>query len=395
MISNEMIKLVEGSSSIRAMFEEGKRLASIYGAENVFDYSLGNPSVEPPKEVKEAIVKILNSEEPNFVHGYTNNSGYEDVRQAVAEYTNKKFGTNFGFENVVMTNGAAAALNIIFRCILNPGDEIITFAPFFTEYRNYVSSYGCNLKVVPANTETFEVNFNEFEKLVTPKTRGVLMNTPNNPSGAVYSEETIKKIAAIMEAKQKEFGTDIYLISDEPYRELVYENIEVPYVSKYYKNTFVAYSFSKSLSLPGERIGYLIANSEMNDFEKMMFALNVANRVAGFVNANSLFQRVIPYCLDCKVDIEIYNRNRIDLYSKLTELGFKCVKPVGAFYMFPQTPIEDDVAFCNAAKEFNLLLVPGSGFGCKGHMRLSYCVSHDTIVNSFPAFEKLADKFIK
>ena len=394
MISDEMIKLVNGSSAIRAMFEEGKKLASIYGAENVFDYSLGNPSVEPPKEVKDAIIKILNSEEPNYVHGYTNNSGFEDVRQSVAEYTNKKFGTNFSLENVVMTNGAAAALNIVFRCILNPGDEIITFAPFFTEYRNYVSSYGCTLTVVPANTETFEVNFEEFEKLISPKTKGVLMNTPNNPSGVVYSEETIKKIAAIMDAKQKEFGTDIYLISDEPYRELVYENIEVPYVSKYYKNTFVAYSFSKSLSLPGERIGYLIANSEMKDFEKMMFALNVANRVAGFVNANSLFQRVIPYCLDCKVDIEVYNRNRIDLYNKLTDLGFKCVKPVGAFYMFPQTPIEDDVAFCNSAKEFNLLLVPGSGFG-KGHMRLSYCVSHDTIINSFPAFEKLAAKFIK
>ncbi|MBU5465019.1 pyridoxal phosphate-dependent aminotransferase [Anaerotignum sp. MSJ-24] len=395
MISDQMLKLVNGSSAIRAMFEEGKKLAAIYGAENVYDYSLGNPSVEPPLEVKKAIYHILETEEPNLIHGYPNNSGFEDVRQAVAEHLNKKFGTAFSFENIVMTNGAAAALNIIFKCILNPGDEIITFAPFFTEYRNYAANYNATLTVVPANLETFEVNFDEFEKLITPRTRGVLINTPNNPSGVVYSEETIKKIAAVMEKKQAEFGTDIYLISDEPYRELVYENIEVPYVSKYYKNTFVAYSFSKSLSLPGERIGYLVANSEMADFEKMMYALNVANRVCGFVNANSLFQRVVPYCLDCKVDIEIYNRNRIDLYNKLTELGFKCVKPVGAFYMFPETPIEDDVAFCNAAKEFNLLLVPGSGFGCKGHMRLSYCVSHDTIINSFPAFEKLAAKFIK
>ena len=395
MISDQMLKLVNGSSAIRAMFEEGKKLAAIYGAENVYDYSLGNPSVEPPLEVKKAIYHILETEEPNLVHGYPNNSGFEDVRQAVAEHLNKKFGTAFSFENIVMTNGAAAALNIIFKCILNPGDEIITFAPFFTEYRNYAANYNATLTVVPANLETFEVNFDEFEKLITPRTRGVLINTPNNPSGVVYSEETIKKIAAVMEKKQAEFGTDIYLISDEPYRELVYENIEVPYVTKYYKNTFVAYSFSKSLSLPGERIGYLVANSEMADFEKMMYALNVANRVCGFVNANSLFERVVPYCLDCKVDIEIYNRNRIDLYNKLTELGFKCVKPVGAFYMFPETPIDDDVAFCNAAKEFNLLLVPGSGFGCKGHMRLSYCVSHDTIINSFPAFEKLAAKFIK
>ena len=395
MISDQMLKLVNGSSAIRAMFEEGKKLAAIYGAENVYDYSLGNPSVEPPLEVKKAIYHILETEEPNLVHGYPNNSGFEDVRQAVAEHLNKKFGTAFSFENIVMTNGAAAALNIIFKCILNPGDEIITFAPFFTEYRNYAANYNATLTVVPANLETFEVNFDEFEKLITPRTRGVLINTPNNPSGVVYSEETIKKIATVMEKKQAEFGTDIYLISDEPYRELVYENIEVPYVSKYYKNTFIAYSFSKSLSLPGERIGYLVANSEMADFEKMMYALNVANRVCGFVNANSLFERVVPYCLDCKVDIEIYNRNRIDLYNKLTELGFKCVKPVGAFYMFPETPIEDDVAFCNAAKEFNLLLVPGSGFGCKGHMRLSYCVSHDTIINSFHAFEKLAAKFIK
>ena len=395
MISDQMLKLVNGSSAIRAMFEEGKKLAAIYGAENVYDYSLGNPSVEPPLEVKKAIYHILETEEPNLVHGYPNNSGFEDVRQAVAEHLNKKFGTAFSFENIVMTNGAAAALNIIFKCILNPGDEIITFAPFFTEYRNYAANYNATLTVVPANLETFEVNFDEFEKLITPRTRGVLINTPNNPSGVVYSEETIKKIAEVMEKKQAEFGTDIYLISDEPYRELVYENIEVPYVSKYYKNTFVAYSFSKSLSLPGERVGYLVANSEMADFEKMMYALNVANRVCGFVNANSLFQRVVPYCLDCKVDIEVYNRNRVDLYNKLTELGFKCVKPVGAFYMFPETPIDDDVAFCNAAKEFNLLLVPGSGFGCKGHMRLSYCVSHDTIINSFPAFEKLAAKFIK
>ncbi len=395
MISDQMIQLVSGSSAIRAMFEEGKRLSAIYGAENVYDYSLGNPSVEPPLEVKETIIKLLENEEPNFLHGYTSNSGYEDVREAVAAHLNKKYNTNFDYQSIVMTNGAAAALNIVFKCILNPGDEILTFAPFFTEYRNYVASYGCKLVVVPANTETFEVNFEEFEKLISPKTRGVLMNTPNNPSGVVYSEETIKKIAAVMEEKQKEFGTDIYLISDEPYRELVYENIEVPYVTKYYKNTFVAYSFSKSLSLPGERIGYLAANPEMANYEKMVAALSVANRVAGFVNANSLFQRVVPYCLGLKVDIEIYNRNRIDLYNKLTELGFKCVKPVGAFYMFPQTPIEDDVAFCNAAKEFNLLLVPGAGFGCKGHMRLSYCVSHDTIVNSFPAFEKLAEKFIK
>ena len=395
MISDKMAGLVNGSSAIRAMFEEGRRLAGIYGAENVYDYSLGNPSVEPPKEVKEAIIKILNTEEPNFVHGYTSNSGFEDVREFVANHTNKKFGTHFGMENVVMTNGAAAALNITFKCILNPGDEVITFAPFFTEYKNYVASYDCILNVVPANTETFEVSFEEFEKLITPKTKAVIMNTPNNPSGIVYSEETIKRIAAVMEKKQAEYGTEIFLISDEPYRELVYDGAVVPYVSKYYKNTFVAYSFSKSLSLPGERIGYLIVNSEIDDFEKMMFALNVANRVSGFVNANSLFQRVIPMCMDCKVDIEIYNRNRIDLYNKLTELGFKCVKPQGAFYMFPQTPIEDDVAFCNAAKEYNLLLVPGSGFGCKGHMRLSYCVSHDTIVNSFPAFEKLAEKFIK
>ena len=393
MISKEMSKLVQGSSAIRAMFEEGKRLASIYGAENVYDYSLGNPSVAPPKEIKEVIKNILDTENPNHLHGYTNNSGFEDVRTSIAENINSKKGSNFTFRNIVMTNGAAAGLNIIFKCILNPGDEIITFAPFFTEYRNYVSYYSSTLTVVPADTETFQVNFEEFEKLVSPKTRGILINTPNNPSGAVYSKETIRKIAEILNRKQEEFGTDIYLISDEPYRELVYEDIEIPFIPEYYKNTFAAYSFSKSLSLPGERIGYVTLNSEMADFDEMTQALNVANRVAGFVNANSLFQKVVPYCLDYTVDIEIYNKNRILLYDKLTELGFKCVKPAGAFYLFPQSLIEDDIEFCKIAKEYNLLFVPGTGFGCKGHVRLSYCISEETIRNSFPAFEKLAARF--
>lgn len=394
MIAKSMVGYVKGSSVIRAMFEEGKRLAKIYGAENVYDFSLGNPSVEPPKQVREAMIDILQNENQNLVHGYMSNAGYEDVRDTIAKSLNKKFGTSFAEKNILMTVGAAGGLNVIFKTLLDPEDEVITFSPFFGEYRNYVANYGGKLVVVPPS-EDFIPRPEMLAAAVTKKTKALIINNPNNPTGVVYSEEVIKSLMDVLRDKQKEFGTSIYLIADEPYRELAYDGIEVPYLTKYYDNTIVGYSYSKSLSLPGERIGYLIANTEMKDFEQMMPALNVANRVAGFVNANSLFQRVIPYCMDCKVDIEVYNRNRIDLYNKLTELGFKCVKPVGAFYMFPQTPIEDDVAFCNAAKEYNLLLVPGSGFGCKGHMRLSYCVSHDTIVNSFPAFEKLAAKFIK
>lgn len=393
MVSEKMKLFSKNSSAIRAMFEEGKQMSKIYGSENVYDFSLGNPSVEPPQSVKNAIISVLENDSPNFVHGYTNNSGYEDVRQYVAYSTNQEFGTNYGIDNVIMTNGAAGGLNILFKTLLNPNDEVIVFAPFFGEYNAYVSNYDGKLIVVPPNTDTFQISFTTFESMINSKTKAVIINTPNNPTGVIYTEDTIKKLASILELKQKELGISIYLISDEPYRRLVYDNCTVPFVSKYYKNTFVAYSFSKSLSLPGERIGYLLANTDMDTFEEIVFALNVANRILGFVNAPSLFQRVLPLCMEEKTDISIYEKNRNLLYNMLTELGYECIKPSGAFYMFPKSLIADDKAFCTAAKEFRILSGAGSSFGCSGHFRLAYCVPTSIIENSYDSFQKLAKKY--
>jgi len=393
MISNKMKDLVAGSSAIRAMFEEGKKLSAIYGVENVFDFSLGNPNVEPPENIKIAINEILNSESPNLVHGYMNNSGYEDVRSKIAKFINEKHNVNISHDNIVMTCGAAGGLNIILKTLLNPGDEVIAFAPFFGEYGNYVNNFDGKLVVVPADINTFEPNIQALRDKINSRTKAVIINSPNNPTGVVYSEKAIQDLAKVLSEKEEELGISIYLISDEPYREIVYDNVQIPYILKYYKNSFIGYSYSKSLSLPGERIGYIVANTEMDSFEEIMMALNVANRILGFVNAPSLFQRVIAKCLEAEVDVSIYQRNRDILYNHLTEIGFSCIKPQGAFYLFPRAPIADDKKFCEDAKQFNLLLVPGSAFGCPGHVRLSYCISYERIQNSLPAFEKLAELY--
>ncbi|HHU71690.1 MAG TPA: pyridoxal phosphate-dependent aminotransferase [Clostridiales bacterium] len=393
MISNKMMEFVKNSSAIRAMFEEGKRLADIYGADNVYDFSLGNPSVLPPVEVKEALLKVINEEDPNMVHGYMNNSGYEDVRSRIASFINEQFQTDFSLNNIIMTVGAAGGLNVIFKTLLNPGDEVITFAPFFGEYRNYVGNYDGNLVVVSPNTIDFQPNLEEFEERITNKTKAVIVNTPNNPTGVVYSEETIKALAAILNKKQKEYGNSIYIISDEPYRELVYDGIEVPYLTKYYSNTIIGYSWSKSLSIPGERIGYLVIPSEVDDYDNIISAANVANRILGFVNAPSLIQRAVSYCLDARVDVEGYNRNRELLYNSLLSYGYECVKPEGAFYLFVKSLEEDDKAFAKVAKEFNILIVPGSSFGCPGYCRIAYCVSHEMIKRSLPKFKELAKRY--
>ncbi|MEQ8198919.1 MAG: pyridoxal phosphate-dependent aminotransferase [Clostridiaceae bacterium] len=394
MISSKTKDLISNSSSIRAMFEEGKRLAQIHGEENVFDFSLGNPNVEPPEVIKKTIIEILSEESPNLVHGYMNNSGYEDVRESIADFTNQKYNLNLSKDNIVMTCGAAGGLNIILKTLLNPGDEVIVFAPFFGEYRNYVDNFQGKLLVVPANTSTFEPNLNELGKMITDKTKAVIINSPNNPTGVVYSENAIKELCDLLEQKQNEFASSIYLISDEPYRELVYDDIEVPCILNYYKNSIIGYSYSKSLSLPGERIGYLLTNSSMDDFDNVMAGLNVSNRVLGFVNAPSLFQRVIARTLGSEVDVNIYKRNRDLLYNHLTKIGFSCIKPEGAFYLFPKSLIEDDVQFAAEAKKFNLLIVPGSAFGCPGHFRLAYCTSYDKIEKSLDAFSKLAKKYL-
>ena len=385
-----MQKMVAGNSVIRAMFEEGLKMARQYGPENVFDFSLGNPNVPAPEEFKNAIIKILQDVPPVKVHGYMPNGGFPSVREKIAASLNKRFGTNFNSENIIMTVGAAGGLNIILKTLLNPGDEVITFAPFFGEYRNYVANFEGELVVVPPNTINFQPDLVAFEKLIRPQTKAVIINSPNNPTGVVYSEETVKRLSSILEEKQREFSSSIYLISDEPYRELVYGGTEVPYLTKYYRNTLVGYSYSKSLSIPGERLGYVAVPSEIDDYEQVWSALAVANRILGFVNAPSLVQLAVAECLDAKTDIAYYGRNRDTLYEGLTKLKFQCVKPEGAFYLFMKTPMEDDNAFAQAAKKFNILVVPGSAFGCPGYVRIAYCVSYETVVNSLPKFAELA-----
>ena len=394
MIAEKMKNMVANSSAIRTMFEEGNRLAGIYGAENVYDFSLGNPNVAAPEAVKKAIIELLDEDDPVVLHGYTNsNAGYADVRETVAESLNARFGTSFEGKNIVMTVGAAGGLNVILKTLLNPGDEVIAFAPYFGEYRSYTNNYDGVIVEISPNTTDFQPKLDEFELKITPKTKAVIVNTPNNPTGVVYSEETIKKMAAIMEAKQKEYGTDIYLIADEPYRELVYDGAEVPYLTKYYDNTIVGYSYSKSLSLPGERIGYLVIPDEVEDSETILSAAGVATRILGFVNAPTLQQKVVAKCINEKTDISYYDRNRETLYNGLKECGFECIKPQGAFYLFVKSPVPDEKEFCAAAKKYNILIVPGSSFACPGYVRIAYCVSYDTIVNALPKFKELAKEY--
>ena len=393
MISEKMKPYVKNNSAIRMMFEEGNRLRAKYGADKVFDFSLGNPSVPAPDSVREAIIELVNTTDPTVLHGYMSNAGFEDVRQTIAESLNRRFDTKFSAKNLIMTVGAASGLNVILKTILNPGEEVIVFAPYFLEYGAYVRNYDGVLVEISPDTTTFQPNLAEFEQKITPKTRAVIVNTPHNPTGVVYSEETIKKLSVILEAKQKEFGTVIYLISDEPYRELAYDGVEVPYLTKYYNNTVVGYSYSKSLSLPGERIGYLVIPDEADGSEELISAATIANRTLGCVNAPSLIQKVVAKCVDAKTDLAAYDKNRQTLYNGLKECGFECIKPQGAFYLFVKSPVEDEKAFCEAGKKYNILMVPGSSFACPGYVRLAYCVSYETIVNSLPEFKKLAAEY--
>lgn len=393
MISEKMKRLAENNSVIRAMFEEGQLMAKQYGAENVYDFSLGNPSVPAPEKVKTAAREILEQEDSLMVHGYMSNVGYEDVRQAVAENLNRRFSTDFHAGNIIMTVGAAGGLNVILKTLLNPGDEVITFAPYFAEYGNYVMNYDGELVVVSPNTETFQPNLAEFAEKITPKTKAVIINNPNNPSGVVYSPDTCRELARILREKQHEYGTSIYLISDEPYRELVYDGVEVPFLTKYYANTIIGYSWSKSLSLPGERIGYLVIPSECDDFEMVYTAAGIATRVSGFVNAPSLMQRVVARCLEEQTDVAAYDKNRETLYQGLLDCGFSCIKPQGAFYLFVKSPTPDEKEFVEQGKQYHILMVPGSSFACPGYVRLSYCVSYDTIKNALPQFKKLAAEY--
>ncbi len=393
MVSKSMELLMQNNSVIREMFDEGKRLEKIYGEENVFDFSIGNPSVIPPNEIKENIMRILNDESPLDIHGYMNNSGYFSVRDNIAKYLTKTKGVSLEDKNIIMTCGAAGGLNIIMKTLINPEDEVIILAPYFGEYINYINNYSGKTIIVSCKEDTFEPKLDELKEKISDRTKAIIINSPNNPSGIIYSEETLKAISTILTETSKKFGTTIYLISDEPYREIVYDGACVPYILKYYKNSLIVYSYSKSLSLPGERIGYIVVNPELDYLSEILSALNIANRVLGFVNAPSLFQKVVSMSLDLEVDVDIYKKNRDLLYNHLTNLGFECLKPQGAFYLFPKSPIKDDKKFCNELKKFNILAVPGSVFGCEGYFRLSYCVNYEKIKKSLKAFEKVAELF--
>ncbi|MDE6474851.1 MAG: pyridoxal phosphate-dependent aminotransferase [Clostridia bacterium] len=394
MISKKIKDVMISGSAIRAMFEEGKRLAQIHGKENVYDFSLGNPSVPAPKAVNDAIKQIAQDTDALALHGYMLNSGFESVRGIIADNLNSRFGTAFTFKNIIMTVGAAGGLNVALKSIINDGDEVIVFAPYFGEYNNYVANVGGKIVVVPPNPPTFQPDLSALKTLIGEHTKAVIVNSPNNPSGVIYGEDTLKELGAILKEQSKKKGEAIYLISDEPYRELVYGQNAVPFLTKYYDNTIIGYSYSKSLSLPGERIGYLAIPDEAEDSENLIAACSVATRILGFVNAPSLQQLVIGKCIDEKTDVSAYDKNRKLLYNALTQYGFECIEPQGAFYLFVKCPIEES-EFIAKAKQYNILVVGGKSFACEGYFRISYCVSYDMIERSLPYFKKLAEETIK
>lgn len=394
MLNERMVALGTQRSVIRELFEFGKMRAAEIGAENVFDFSIGNPSVPSPACINETAVKLIQEIDPVELHGYTSAQGDFTVRRMIADSVNSRFGTAFGPDNFYVTVGAAAGLCCCLNGICNPGDEVIVFAPYFPEYKVFIEGAGAKMKLIPADIEGFQIDFKTFEESIHENTKAVIVNSPNNPSGAVYSEETIKKLAGILEEYSSKYHHPIYLISDEPYREIVFDGVKVPFLSKYYRNVLVCYSWSKSLSLPGERLGYVIVPDEVEDHELVYAAVAGAGRSLGYVCAPGLFQRICAQCANETADITVYETNKNLLVSNLRQMGYHVVEPAGTFYMFPRTFIDDDIAFCEKAKDYNLLIVPGTGFGCPGHTRISYCVPTARIEKSLEAFEKLA-KFYK
>lgn len=394
MLSEKVLELSKQHSVIRDIFEFGMERAKEVGAENVFDFSIGNPSVPAPKEVDETAMKYIKGGDPVAVHGYTSNAGIYEVRDAVAKSLNRRFDTSYIADNIFMTIGAAAAVGICFKSLVDgPEDEIITFAPYFPEYQVYAEGAGCKLTVIPAETETFQIDFERLESVINVHTKAVLINSPNNPSGAVYSRETIQRLADLLTRKQKETGHSIYIISDEPYREIVYDGVELPHVPKYYGNTLVCYSFSKSLSIPGERIGYIIAPCEAEDYGNLLAVFIAAGRLLSYVSVPALYQKVVGDCVDLTADLSVYQANKDLFYHALTDMGYECVEPGGAFYLFPKALEADAEAFCERAKKYDLLMVPGDSFGCPGYVRISYCVPTERIEKALPLFQKLMDEY--
>ncbi|MBR7075620.1 MAG: pyridoxal phosphate-dependent aminotransferase [Lachnospiraceae bacterium] len=393
-ISEEMERLLATGSTLRAMFEEGKKMRKEFGAENVYDFSLGNPSVPAPAEFNEAMKEVIDTTDSMMLHGYMSNAGYEISREAIANDLNKRFGTSFRMENVTMTVGAANALVVAMKILINPGDEVIVFAPFFLEYRNYISDFGGVTVVVPPNPPTFMPDMEQFAAAITEKTRAVIIDNPNNPTGVVYDEKTICAIAKVMDEAEKKYGHPIFLLSDEPYREIVYDQVEVPFLTKYYKNTLVCYSYSKSMSLPGERIGYLLIPDEAEESERIIAASSIGVRVLGCVNAPSLQQLAIIKVLDMRTDISVYEKNRKALMDAMDAAGFEYAKPEGTFYMFVKTPVEDDTEFVTKAKEdFHVLCSSGAAFDCPGYVRFAYCVDYDMILRATPHIKALGHAY--
>ena len=395
MIAKKYKEMLGKKSVIREISEYGGRRAQEIGYENVFDFSLGNPSVPAPRIVDETIAKLALQGDSLAVHGYSPSLGLDSVREAIARSLNNRFGMNYSKEHIFPTSGAAAALAHAVRAVTEPGDEVLTFAPHFSEYYPYINETGAALKVVPANVENFQINFAAFEEMLNPKVNAILINSPNNPSGVVYSAETLTRLAETLLAKEKEYGHDIYIISDEPYREIIFDGKKTPYTSKFYANTISCYSFSKSLSLPGERIGYIAVNPACKDAALIVDMCGQISRGIGHNCPSSIIQLAVAEVLEQTSDLQVYEDNMHILYDALTEMGFSCVKPDGTFYMFPKSLEPDAVAFCNKAKEFDLLLVPGDGFGCPGHFRIAYCVPTEKVQRSLEAFRKLAAYYNK